>query len=61
MTPKQIQNYERMLSKPWSDFSESEKRQCESYEQEKIKPKGERKLKRERSIAWGKETSYQAK
>lgn len=58
MTPQQIQNYERMYSKPWERFTESEKNQCEAREQEKIKPKGEKKLTRGRSVAWGKATDY---
>lgn len=61
MTQKQIQNYERMFSKPWSKFTDSEKLQCEKYERERtVKPKGEKRLKRERS-SWHREASYQVK
>lgn len=59
MTPQQIQNYERLLGKKYSQFTESEIRQCENYERERtVKPTGEKRLKRERSKSYNKETSY---
>jgi len=50
MTKEAQKYYERMYGKPWEKFTEAEKAQFERVERDKLPIKGDKILKKEKSI-----------